>query len=283
MEGRGYSADHRRTLTHRPPRGSPERRRRGRSEKPSLLNDRRRDSRPRRAGGGSDGTAEPVRFVEVRRDRGQRHRRQGPVRGRRADDQAACHLPLRAGDHARRQHVRRAVAGRFREEIRTALCRAAQGERPVPGIARQSRSAGERVVQAVQHERSALLHVRPEARPVLRAGQHPHGQEAARLDRGRAQGFPRRVEDLLLPSPAVLGRRPARVVGRSPPAARADFRQIRRRRRLLRPRPRLRACQAAERHLLFGVGRSRPAAKGQHAAECANGRLVRSGPELSRA
>ena len=55
-----------------------------------------------------------------------------------------------------------------------------------------------------------------------------------------------------------------RLVGRPARAARADLHQVRRQRRLLRPRPRLRAHQAAEGHLLLRVGLGGTAAKGQH-------------------
>ena len=57
---------------------------------------------------------------------------------------------------------------------------------------------------------------------------------------------------------------PATVVGRPARPARADLRQVRRQCGVLRPRPRLRATQAAEGHLLLRVGCGGPAAKRQH-------------------
>ena len=108
------------------------------------------------------------------------------VRGRAADGQLARDVSLRSRHHARRQHVRRPEAGRLRQEIRAAVRGAARGRREVPGLARQPRSAGAGLLQALQHERPALLHVRAQQRPVLRARQHADGSEAARLDRDDA-------------------------------------------------------------------------------------------------
>ena len=84
---------------------------------------------------------------------------------------------------------------------------------------------------------------RAQQRPVLRARQHPDGSEAARLDRCDAERRARGLEDLLLPSPAVLECRPPRIVGRPARPARADLRQARRQRRVFGPRPRLRALK----------------------------------------
>ena len=61
------------------------------------------------------------------------------------------------------------------------------------------------------------------------------------------QGRARRLEDPLLPSPAVLERRAPRRVGRSARAARAALHQVRRQRRLLRSRSRLRATSSPRR------------------------------------
>ena len=117
-------------------------------------------------------------------------------------------------------------------------------------------------------------------RPVLRARQHAHGSEAARMDRCRAERRARGLEDLLLPSPAVLERRPPRIVGRPARPARADLRQARRQRGVLGSRPRLRAHQAAEGHLLLRVGCGGPAEEGQHGTVGPDRRGVRPGPEL---
>ena len=53
---------------------------------------------------------------------------------------------------------------------------------------RQPRSPGAGVLQALQHERPALLHVCAQQRPLLRARQHAHGSEAARMDRRHPAG-----------------------------------------------------------------------------------------------
>ena len=73
---------------------------------------------------------------------------------------------------------------------------------------------------------------------------------------------------------------PPRIGGRSAHAARADLRQARRQCGLLRPRPRLRADQAAEGHLLLRVGRGGPAEEGQHEELGSDRRVIRPGPEL---
>ena len=64
--------------------------------------------------------------------------------------------------------------------------------------------------------------------------------------------------------PLYSNAEPARLLGRSARGAGADLRQARRRRGVLRPRPRLRASEAAEGHLLLRVRRGRAAAKREH-------------------
>ena len=88
------------------------------------------------------------------------------------------------------------------------------------------------------------------------------------------------LEDLLLPSSAVLERQPPRLIGRSARAAGADLRQAWCRCRVLRPRPRLRASEAAEGHHLLRVRRGRTAATREHETDRADRRVLRPGPEL---
>ena len=157
---------------------------------------------------------------------------------------------------------------------------AAGGRREIPGLARQPRSAREHLLQVLQHERAALLLVCPQQRPVLRARQHAHGSETDRVDRCVPQGRAGGLEDLLLPSSAVLECQPPRILGRSARPAGADLHQARRQRRLLGPRSRLRAGEAAERDLLLRVGRGGAAAARQHETNGSDRRVLRPGPEL---
>ena len=136
-------------------------------------------------------------------------------------------------------------------------------------------------LQAVQHERPALLHLRAQQRPLFRARQHADGPEAARLARRRRCATRARTGRSAT-STTRCTRTPTRH-GSSVDlriAARADLRQVRRQRRLLRSRSCLRADQAPEGHLLLRVGLGRPAARGQHEPDRADGRVVRSGSEL---
>ena len=72
------------------------------------------------------------------------------------------------------------------------------------------------------------------------------------------------LEDRLLPPPALLVRRTARLGGRPARRARAALPEVRRERGVLRPRALLRAPQAAEGHRLLHERRRRQAARGQH-------------------
>ena len=67
-------------------------------------------------------------------------------------------LPVRLRDHARRQHVRQPEPPRLRQEVRGPVQGAARARRQVLRGARQPRQPGEPLLQAVEHERRALLH-----------------------------------------------------------------------------------------------------------------------------
>ena len=124
----------------------------------------------------------------------------------------------------------------------------------------QPRQDQRTVLQAVQHERCELLHLHEGPRAFLRARQQLHGPEAAGVARDQAAGGrQRRLEDLLLPSSAVLLRDVPRSGHGPAEGARASVRRVRRRCRVLRPRPRLRAHPAAEGHPL--LHRRRPPAR----------------------
>ena len=78
-------------------------------------------------------------------------------------------------------------------------------------------------------------------------------------------GLELRLEDRVLPSPALLVRQDPRLLARIAGGPRAALRQVRRERRVLRARPLLRAHQAPEgRHRVLGVRRRRLAAQGRH-------------------
>ena len=81
------------------------------------------------------------------------------------------------------KHVRRATARRLRKKIRAAIRGVARRRRAFPRVTWQPRPSGERVVQALQHGWSALLHLRTQERPLFRIGQHPDGSGATRMDR----------------------------------------------------------------------------------------------------
>ena len=170
--------------------------------------------------------AEQAGIPEIRGHRRQRHRRhaavrQSPARWRRStrpspSTSSSCSATTCTGASRRQDFVKK---------FEKPYAAAARGRREVPGLARQPRSARERVVQALQHERAALLHLRAQQRPVLRARQHADGSEAAGVARSRAARRARGLEDLLLPSPAVFRCGAARFVGRPARPARADLRR----------------------------------------------------------
>ena len=81
------------------------------------------------------------------------------------------------------------------------------------------------------------------------------------------QELDRRLEDRLLPSPALLIGAPPRLADRPARRPRAAVREVRRQRRVRRPRPLLRADQAAAGHLLLRRGIGRPAAPGRPAED----------------
>src|SRR6185295_16400205 len=97
----------------------------------------------------------------------------------------------------------------------------------------------------------ALLLLREEERALLRARLQFARSAAAVMARRGAGPVAGGLEDLLFPPSAVLGRRPSWVGCGPSRRARADARQARRRRRVLRARPRLRADQTAEGHRLL--------------------------------
>ena len=178
---------------------------------------------------------------------------------------AHAHVPVRPRHHAGRQHVRRPDAGRLRQEVRAAVRAAAGGGREVPGLARQPRSAREqcRYKPYNMNGQRYYTYARNNVRFFALDSTLMDPKQVAWIETSlqeRARG----MEDLLLPSSAVLERQPPRIVGRPARAARADLHQARRQRGVFGPRPRLRAGQAAEGHLLLRVGRGRPAAKRQH-------------------
>ena len=101
----------------------------------------------------------------------------------------------------------------LREEVRDSLQAAARRRREVLRVARQPRRPERAPLQAVQHERRALLHVQARTwqRPLLRARQQLRGREAAGLARQGAGGERIGLEDLFLPSSAVFVRGDARI------------------------------------------------------------------------
>ena len=135
----------------------------------------------------------------------------------------------------------------FVEEVREAVRRLLTSEDSVLRVARQPRRPDAALLQAVQHERRALLHLQEGRRTLLRAGQQLHGPAAAEVAGGTAVASERSVEDRLLPSSAVLVGRQARVGSRPAHAPRAALREVRRGRRLRRTRALLRAASCRRR------------------------------------
>ena len=96
---------------------------------------------------------------QVRRHRRQRHRRRAAVRSRQTDGERHAKFPfdlvIMLGDN-----MTAANSLRISSRNSSTVPRAPLGGRDIPGVARQPRSTTERVLQVVQHERPALLHVR---------------------------------------------------------------------------------------------------------------------------
>ena len=163
-------------------------------------------------------------------------------------------------------------AERLPAQVRGALQAAARRRREVLCRARQPRRSDAALLQELQHERRALLHVqgaqarsrRARRRTVLRARQQLHVAGTGGLAREGAEGERLGLEDPLLPSPALLVGREARRRLGAARAARAAVREIRRRRGLRRPRALLRTAQAAEGDHLLRQRQLGQAAQGQH-------------------
>ena len=119
---------------------------------------------------------------QVRHHRRQRPRRSAATRDRGADGRVSPALRLQVRADGRRQHLRRpGDRGRLSPEVRGAVQTAARRRRQVLRRARQPRRYQPDLLQAVQHGRPSLLHVRAagrsdhavgHARTLLRAGQH---------------------------------------------------------------------------------------------------------------
>ena len=180
----------------------------------------------------------------------------------------ARHVSVRPRHHAGRQHVRRADRRGLRQEVRAAVCGAAVGRRDVPGasLGNHDRPA-ERVVQALQHGRAALLH------RTCAATSGSSRSTARRWIRSSCNGSRRRCRDAKEDWKICYFHHPLysnadrhgssvdlRVV-LEPIFVKHGVNVV-----FSGPRPRLRARQAAEGHLLLRVGRGRTAATGQHAA-----------------
>ncbi len=127
----------------------------------------------RRFGAGAGGVAAVGEGLgAVSRHRRHRHRRSRAVPGRRADGQGPRRVPVHVRHHDGRQHVRqRSGTKDYAEEVRAAVQAAARREGRVLRVAGQSRRPEPAALQAVQHERRALLHVQEGQRAVLRARQ----------------------------------------------------------------------------------------------------------------
>ena len=146
----------------------------------------------------------------------------------------------------------------FKAKFEAPVCRAARGRDHVPCGSGQPRQHRAEELRALQHERPALLHVpRVEGRrrqdPVrgralFRFGQQLHGPRAAPMAGARAVGVQLRLEDRLLPPPPVLFRTHPRLVAGLAQDPGAPVHALRRQRGLQRPRPHLRASEAAAGH-----------------------------------
>ena len=154
----------------------------------------------------------------------------------------------------------------FRQEVRGALQAAARRRREVLRVARQPRRPDPALLQALQHERREVLLLQgAQAGPrrarrgaVLRARQQLHVAGTARVAREGAEGERLGLEDPLLPPSALLVGREARRRRGAARAARAAVREVRRGRRLHRPRALLRTDQAAEGDHLLRLRQRRP-------------------------
>ena len=109
--------------------------------------------------------------------------------------------------------------------------------------------------------------VRAKERPLPRARQHRVDQKQLAWVETTLRDAKEDWKICYFHHPLYSNAGAPRIVRRPPRAAGAALHQVRRQRRVLRARSRLRARQAAEGHLLFRLGRGRPAAERQHAAD----------------
>ena len=124
-------------------------------------------------------------------------------------------LPLRVRPDDGRQHVRGREGRGLQAEVRGHVQAAAGRQGQVLRLARQPRRVEPAVLRTLQHERRGVLQAQEGQRRLLRAQQQLHGQAAAQVARRRAGEGHLRVEDRLLPPPALLVGRQARLRARS--------------------------------------------------------------------
>ena len=145
------------------------------------------------------------RDSQIRRHRRQRHRQLRPVPHREGVRRHSSAICVRVRADARRQHVRRRELARFREQVREAVQADSRRRDQVLCGAREPRQPEPADVQAVQHERRAVLHLQAEERhQVLRARQQLHGPHPAAVAGERAGGERIGLEGRLLPSSASI-------------------------------------------------------------------------------
>ena len=200
------------------------------------------------------------------------------VRRGTADGGRPRDVSVRHGRDARRQHVRAAGPAGLRHQVRAPVCGAAPGGRALLRVTGQSRQPGQPLLQAVQHGRRAVLHLREEERAVFRARYQPARSEAAGLVGRGAPALRRPVADLLLPSPHLLRRRSPWIGCFAARRTRTAPGEVPRQRRVLRTRPHLRAVQAAKGHHVLRLRVGWTAAQGRRAAVGADRGLLRPGP-----
>ena len=196
---------------------------------------------PVRGAGGGTGSARQTaagaaRLAEVRGDRRQRHRRPraqydvGEQHGHRASA-----VSVRAGDHARRQHLRPPAAAGLRHEIRAAVRGAAVGRRraSTPSLGNHDNPRNTPVRGFHMGGERYYTYAKKNVRFFVLDSNQMDPKQLAWID-DALEAVAGRLEDLLLPSPALFRRRPPRVGRSAPSRARAAAGQVRRQRRLLR-------------------------------------------------